>query len=196
MRADYRAVLDACVLIPMPLADTLLRMAEEPRLYLPKWSGMILGEVTRNLILKWGLPTEKAQRREAELRRHFPEALVEGFEPLIPIMGNELKDRHVLAAAVHSRSDLIVTYNRRDFPAAALAPWGIEVQGPSAFLRGLYDLDAELFASKLHEQAAGIQVTLPQLLGSLQKNVPGFVTYYCRQEGIGLGKGAIFRQEK
>jgi hypothetical protein len=33
MRADYRVVLDACVLIPMPLADTLLRMAEAPRLY-------------------------------------------------------------------------------------------------------------------------------------------------------------------
>ena len=28
MRADYRAVLDACVLMPMPVADTLLRMAE------------------------------------------------------------------------------------------------------------------------------------------------------------------------
>jgi hypothetical protein len=36
MRADYRVVLDACVLIPMPLADTLLRMAEAPRLYLPR----------------------------------------------------------------------------------------------------------------------------------------------------------------
>jgi hypothetical protein len=43
MRADYRVVLDACVLIPMPLADTLLRMAEEPRLYLPRWSQMITG---------------------------------------------------------------------------------------------------------------------------------------------------------
>lgn len=36
MRPDSRVVLDACVLIPMPLADTLLRMAEEPRLYSPK----------------------------------------------------------------------------------------------------------------------------------------------------------------
>lgn len=35
MRADYRVILDACVLIPMPLADMLLRMAEAPRLYLP-----------------------------------------------------------------------------------------------------------------------------------------------------------------
>jgi hypothetical protein len=38
MRADFTAVLDACVLLPMPPADTLLRMAERPRLYVPKWS--------------------------------------------------------------------------------------------------------------------------------------------------------------
>ena len=30
MRADSRVLLDAYVLIPMPLADTLLRMAEAP----------------------------------------------------------------------------------------------------------------------------------------------------------------------
>lgn len=46
MRADYRVILDACVLNPMPLADMLLRMAEAPRLYLPRWS-----QVTRNLIV-------------------------------------------------------------------------------------------------------------------------------------------------
>ena len=51
MRADYRVLLDACVLIPMPLADTLLRMAETPRLYLPKWSQPIMDEVTRNLVM-------------------------------------------------------------------------------------------------------------------------------------------------
>jgi hypothetical protein len=60
MRADYRVVLDACVLIPMPLADTLLRMAEEPRLYLPRWSQTIMDEVTRSLIRKWDMPSEKA----------------------------------------------------------------------------------------------------------------------------------------
>ena len=59
MRADYRVVLDACVLIPMPLADTLLRMAEAPRLYLPRWSQAIMDEVTRNLIAKWDMAHEK-----------------------------------------------------------------------------------------------------------------------------------------
>lgn len=187
MRADYRVVLDACVLIPMPLADTLLRLAEEPRLYLPRWSQMIMDEVTRNLIAKWGMAPEKALRREAEMRRHFPEAWVEGFEPLIDSVTNDPKDRHVLAAAVRSQSELIVTYNLRHFPVGSLQPWEIHVEGPSTFLRGLYDLDAGLFVNKLHEQAAGIGVPLPRLLRSLAKNVPGFVRYYCEEQGIEWG---------
>jgi hypothetical protein len=43
------AVLDACVLIPASLRDTLLRLAETPRLYTPKWSAEIWVEVERNL---------------------------------------------------------------------------------------------------------------------------------------------------
>jgi predicted nucleic acid-binding protein len=135
MRADYRVLLDACVLIPMPLADTLLRMAQAPRLYLPKWSQMIMVEVTRTLVNKWNMEPAKACRREEEIRRHFPEAWVDGFEPLIDVMTNDPKDRHVLAAAVWSHSELIVTYNRHDFPDAAVRPWEIDVQPPSTFLR-------------------------------------------------------------
>jgi predicted nucleic acid-binding protein len=128
MRADYRVLLDACVLIPMPLADTLLRMAEEPRLYVPKWSQSIMDEVARNLIEKWMLEPEKTRRREGEIRRHFPEAWVEGFERLMEVMTNDPKDRHVLAAAVRSHCELIVTYNHRHFPAASVLPWEIEIQ--------------------------------------------------------------------
>ncbi|SPE40593.1 conserved hypothetical protein [Candidatus Sulfotelmatobacter sp. SbA7] len=187
MRADYRVVLDACVLIPMPLADTLLRMAEAPRLYLPRWSQSIMDEVTRNLIAKWGMPIDKARRRAEEIRRHFPEALVEGFEPLTEVMTNDPGDRHVLAMAVRSHAELIVTYNRRHFPVGSVRPWEIEVQGPSAFLRGLYDLDVGLFVHKLHEQAEAIGATLERLLGSLSKNVPGFVEYFCEEQGIRFG---------
>jgi predicted nucleic acid-binding protein len=120
-------------------------------------------EVTRNRIQKWNMPLEKARRREGELRRHFPEAWIEGFEPLIEVMTNNPGDRHVLAAAVRAHADLIVTYNRRHFPAASAQTWEIEVQGPSTFLRGLYDLDAGLFAGKLHEQAAAVGVSLTRL---------------------------------
>jgi hypothetical protein len=39
----YTAVLDACVLVPIALADTLLRVAEKG-LYRPLWSDRILTE--------------------------------------------------------------------------------------------------------------------------------------------------------
>jgi len=147
---------------------------------------MIMDEVTRTLIEKWELPPEKARRRERELRLHFPESWVEGFEPLIDVMTNHAGDRHVLAAAVYSHSELIVTYNRRHFPDSSVRSWEIEVQGPSTFLRDLYNLDAGLFVSKLHEQASAIGISLPRLLGNLSKNVPGFVDYFGEEQGIEL----------
>ncbi len=186
MNADCRAVLDACVLIPMPLADTLLRMAEEPRLFRPMWSQAILDEVSRNLVAKWGLSEDKACRREREIRKHFPEASVEGFDALIESMLNEPEDRHVLAAAVHSRSEVIVTYNLRHFAPESMPGWRVAVLGPSAFLRDLYALAPSLFVDKLREQAEVIGVSLEHLLWSLSKNVPAFVDHFRQvQERVG-----------
>ena len=181
MKSDYSAVLDACVLLPMPLADTLLRMAETPRLYLPKWSDAIMAEVSRNLQEKWNKTREQAERRERVLREHFPEAWVEGYEPLISAMTNDPKDRHVLAAAVSSGSKLIVTYNAKDFPIASLQPWGIERQGPSTFLINLYDLAPGIAARKLSEQAQNIEISLEELLFKLQVNVPGICCLFLRR---------------
>ncbi len=186
MRAGCRVVLDACVLIPLPLADTLLRMAEAPSLYLPRWCQPIMDEVTRNLIAKWGMPIDKARRREEEIRRHFPEAWVEGLDPLVNVMTNDPGDRHVLAAAVRAHAKLIVTYNRRHFPIDSVWPWEIEVEGPSTFLRGLYNLEERLFVRKLDEQAEAIGIPVGRLLRNLSKNVPAFIDYLCDARGIRL----------
>lgn len=187
MKADYPAVLDACVLLPMPLADTLLRMAETPRLYLPKWTDQIMAEVARNLRHNpWNKSAEQVQRREEALRAHFPEAWVEGYEPLIDLMQNDAKDRHVLAAAVSSGTRLIVTYNVKHFQESALAPWGVERQGPSTFLIHLYDLAPGIVARKLTEQAQNLHIPLEDLLRRLQTNVPNFVTFFCEEQRIDL----------
>ena len=55
MSSGYQAVLDACVLVNAALRDTLLRLAEPPHLYLPRWSAEILLETTRTLEGKLGL---------------------------------------------------------------------------------------------------------------------------------------------
>ena len=44
-------------------------------------------------------------------------------------------DRHVLAAAIIGRRDVIVTQNLRHFPSAVLEPFGLDAQHPDAFLR-------------------------------------------------------------
>ena len=121
----------------MSLADTLLRFAEHPRLYLPKWSDQIMGEVTKNLTPRWEKSPEQAAKRESAMRKYFPEAWVEGYEALIPAMTNHEKDRHVVACAVRRGASAIVTYNKADFPMASLEPYGIDRYGPSAFLRSL-----------------------------------------------------------
>ena len=51
-RADFRVVLDACVLAPANICDLLLSLAEAPRLYLPVWSEDILAKVRRTHLEK------------------------------------------------------------------------------------------------------------------------------------------------
>jgi len=175
VRADFPVVLDACVLIPMPLADTLLRLAGGPRLYLPKWTDQIMAEVSRNLQETFGVTAQQAAYRESEIRKYFGEAWVEGYEDLIPSMTNHEKDRHVLAAAVRCGAETIVTYNLKDFPRAALAPYSITAHGPSTFLKNLYELDRDAVVGALKQQSAAIDKSLDYLLDRLRVNVPAFV---------------------
>ena len=133
MKQDLSVVLDACVLVPMPLADTLLRLAAGPRLYLPKWSEQIMVEVTRTLQESFGLSPQKAMYRESEIRRHFPEAWIDGYQDLIPAMTNHPKDRHVLAAAARAGAKVMVTYNLKDFPSSSLARMPSRRKGRQSF---------------------------------------------------------------
>src|SRR3712207_360231 len=101
------AVLDASVLFPAAVRDTLLRAAAAG-LYQVRWSDEILEEVRRNLVSTGRATHEQAQRLIDMMRQAFPEAVVEGYEALVQLMTNDAKDRHVLAAAVASRVQVIV----------------------------------------------------------------------------------------
>jgi hypothetical protein len=172
------AVLDACVLIPMPVADTLLRLAEPPALYEARWSEHILAEVTRNLIGRFGKSPEKARYRESAMRKFFPDSLVRDYEPLISEMKNHPKDRHVLAAGVASRAGYVVTFNLKDFPSEAVGKYDIAAIGPSAFLKQLLVQDRALVKERLRDQASAIGIPINQLLDRLAASVPGFVSAF------------------
>lgn len=170
-------VLDACVLANFSLCDTLLRLAEPPRLFEPKWSEEIIRETTRTLEVKLGWPRSLISHLQAELRTHFSEAWISGYDSLISRMTNHEKDRHVLAAAVHGESPIIVTFNLRHFRPEHLEPWGIRALHPQSFLVGLLRQEQGLVMSKLEQQAADRDRTLRQLIDILSATVPDFAEF-------------------
>ncbi len=174
MRTEPVAVLDACVLANYAVADLLLRLAERPRLYRPAWSADVLGEVHRTQVGPLAWPPGLADSFGAALRTHFPEALVTGHGPLIADMTNDPKDRHVLAAAVHAGAGAVVTFNLRDFPADALAPWGVEAVHPGAFLAALYDADVGGVMARVRAIAERRGEPAGAVLGRLRVSVPAF----------------------
>lgn len=174
--ASVGAVLDACVLVPASLRDTLLRAAEED-LYRVHWSEHILEEVRRTLVDRELADETGAERLVSTLRSYFPEAAVQGYEPIIASMPNRPGDRHVLAAAIVAGVQTIVTVNLKDFPSEALAPFGLEAQHPDTFLASLFDRHPDRLARILLEQAAELRkppVTVSDLLTRLARHTPTF----------------------
>lgn len=169
-------VLDACVLVPIRLATTLLWLAEAG-LFHPLWSETILDEVQRNLP-KVRVAPEPAKRRVSMMREAFgAEALVDGFHELIDEMPCDPKDRHVLAAAVRGGADAIVTFNLKDFPNEAAATYGIEIVHPDSFLLELLGEDADAIVAVLERSTAAFRnppTSVTQFLASLTVTVPMF----------------------
>jgi len=161
-------LLDTCVLLKSYLNDTLLSVAEEGA-FRPMWSDQILAELRRNLV-KAGAKPEAVEHRLTEMAAYFPDALVMGYEDLIGSMVNHPKDRHVLAAAVAGRADLLVTENLRDFPATTARPYGITVCSQDDFLLDLLDLYPGEVMSALRRQVSRYRReprTVSALLGIL-----------------------------
>lgn len=173
--APFRVVLDANVLYPFTLRDTLLRAAAAG-LFQVYWSEAILDEATRNLVTDDIVTEEQAARLQEAMAAAFPEALVTDYEPLVPAMKNHEKDRHVAAAAVKAGAQVIVTTNLRDFREL---PEGIEAQHPDEFLSNLFDLDPDSMTALVVDQAAALKNpprTFDEILAALGKLVPDFAT--------------------
>lgn len=86
-------------------------------------------------------------------------------------MVNEEKDRHVLAAAVESPAEAVITFNLSDFPDEACAPHGVEATHPDDFLLALYDLGPTTVRRAIDAQVAALRnspIPRPELLDMLE----------------------------
>lgn len=177
--AEYRVLLDSCVMFPMYLRDTLLCTAEAG-LYIPYWSQAILDGCTRNLVGKRKMTDDLAINLQTAIKEAFPDAMVEVPAGLAEVMTNDPGDRHVLAAAVKAKADVIVTSNLKHFKAEDLATWNIEAQHPDAFLMHLYDLYPDSMVQVVQRQFKALRKKPPrnfaELLKMLSKEVPEFAS--------------------
>jgi hypothetical protein len=172
----FSALLDACVLFPVGVRDTLLTVAEH-QVYVPRWTEEILDEMARNVVKqRYASQAQMVQDRE-EMARAFPAALIEGYEGLVPSMTNHPGDRHVLAAAVRGNVGVIVTENVRDFPASACEPYDMDVQTADTFLSYALDSDQQGVVDALKEMARRRlkpPMTPQEMLISLARSLPVF----------------------
>jgi predicted nucleic acid-binding protein len=140
----FVVVYDANVLYPNSVRDLLIRIGQAG-LVQAKWTNQILDETFGSLLRDQPhLDPEALTRTRALMLRSIRDCLVSGYEPLIG--GLELPDpddRHVLAAAIKARAQVIVTANLRDFPADQLKPWDIEAKHPDHFVLDQIDLDRQ-----------------------------------------------------
>ena len=172
---QYIAVLDTCVLAPMPLCDTLLRLAEDPAFYIPRWTDDIIREL-RSTLLRMGYTDAQATRRITAMETAFEDAKVIGYECLVASMTNHPKDRHVLAAAVRSGAHAIITHNVKHFRPEAARPYDLDILTPDDFLIHQFHFNDELLIEKLVGQAAARKISLDALLDKLHRSAPNWVT--------------------
>jgi len=135
MGARFTVVYDACVLYPAPLRDLLMHLALSD-LFRARWSDRIHDEWIRNVLAnRPDLTATQLQRTRALMNAHVRDCLVDGFDQLVPaVQLPDPDDRHVVAAALHSGANLIVTFNLKDFPASALQTYNLAAQHPDDFI--------------------------------------------------------------
>lgn len=148
-----------------------MRIAEEDP-FRPHWSVKVLDEL-RTVLVREGQPAEKADKRIAAMESAFQDASVAGYEPLVDAMACDRKDRHVLAAAVHARCEVLVTFNLKDFPPSSTKAYQISVVSPDAFLLDQLDLYPARVGRALIGQMTAAkrpQLSMGLLLGRLAKS--------------------------
>lgn len=144
------ALLDANVLYPAHLRAFLLHLAAVGS-FKPKWTHLIHKEWMENLIQKRPDPKRRnLEKTRLVIERDFTEAAISGYENLIEgLILPDQNDRHVPAAAVFSKTELIITFDTKDFPHSYLHEFGIVAQLPGHFVEVLIGVDKGLCTQAL-----------------------------------------------
>jgi hypothetical protein len=158
----FTVIYDANVFYPAPLRDLLIRLAQTP-LVRARWTEEILDGCFENLTRsRPDLEPSRLQRTRSLINEAVRDATVTGHQALIESLAlPDAHDRHVLAAAIHSGAQAIVTFNVKHFPFAEVGKYEIEALHPDQFVLRLIELDEESVVRVLGEQQAALRRVEP-----------------------------------
>lgn len=136
----FTCVLDTNVIYPIEIRDLLFWFAH-CELYTPKWSEHIFDE-WKAVMKRKNIPEKEIQKRIIKSQLAFPDAFVKNYSGLIKTLKlPDPKDRHVLAAAIKTNANIIVTNNIKDFPKDYLASFSLAAKTADDFLTDIIDLN-------------------------------------------------------
>jgi len=139
----FTCLLDTNVIYPILTRDILLWFAHY-ELYTPKWSLHIFDEWA-DVMRRKNVGEEEIIRRIENVNLAFPGAQVTNYKSIIETLHlPDEKDRHVLAAAIKSNAEVIVTNNLKDFPGSYLQNFNISAKNADDFLTDIIDLNHEI----------------------------------------------------
>lgn len=147
--SKFSAVIDTNVLLSAAARDIILRLAEKDTFTI-RWSTIILEELENNLQAKLELSPEQARSLINALTNAFPHACVPEIN-VDPVHISAEHDKHIVAAAVQSGSEVIITQNIKDFPEEELAHYHITAQTPDEFLMHHFTLEETKTVQTVHE---------------------------------------------
>lgn len=167
MEQPVTAVYDANVLYPAPLRDLLIRIAQTG-IVQAKWTEAIHDEWFRNVLKDNPRISEKRlTRTRALMNDAVRDCLVTGYEQIIESLTlPDPDDRHVLAAAIQARANVIVTFNLKDFPAKSLTLHNIKALHPDEFLLELLNASTDAVCGAVRRQRESLR-NPPQAIDDL-----------------------------
>jgi hypothetical protein len=150
----------------------LLRLALTD-LFKARWTDQIHAEWMGALLRDGKFSAEKLAKVRDLMDANVRDAKVEGYESLIEALQlPDPNDRHVLAAAIRCNADAIVTFNLKDFPRDALAPYGIDAIHPDDFIYYQIDMAPARCCSAFRSQRLALNnpsVDVDAFLATLQR---------------------------
>lgn len=138
----FVVVYDASALYPHAQRDLLIGIAQAG-LVQAKWTTEIIDEMAAaRLRRNPSLDPARLGMLKSLINHSVPDCLVWGYEPLVESLKLPDSDRrHVLAAAIKSGAQVLVTASIRDFPAANLAEFGVDAKTPDDFVLDQIGID-------------------------------------------------------